>query len=107
MAEDDQAKEEKKGKLTVEPVGTHIVDPDGPTHPISVEGQAPNPGDHVVIETSWSDEKQHAEAGPDGHYGGTIQQPPDTPGVHTISVSSSEATTSTTFPAKLVKKQRP
>lgn len=61
--------------------------------PVSVSGTA-DPGQGVTVE---QDDGQHqmATAGPDGHWGAMLIAP--APGDHTISVSSTDATTQTTY----------
>ena len=64
--------------------------------PVSVSGSA-KPGQGVSID---QDDGQHqqATAGQDGRWGATVIAPD--PGVHTISVSSTDATTTTTYAVK-------
>ena len=94
--------DEKQGKLTVEKPSTHVIDPHAP-HIVTVSGKTEKPGQQVTISTDWQDQQHHATSGPGGQYGANVPGPEE-PGVHTISVNSTEATTTTTFPARLKKK---
>jgi len=65
---------------------------------MSVSGTA-TPNTKVTFSGSWDFSNLSATAGPDGKWGANFMAP-DTAGTHTISVSSSDATTSTTFAVK-------
>ena len=64
--------------------------------PVSVSGTA-EPGQGVTVEQD-DGQQQMATAGPTGAWGATVIAPD--PGVHTISVSSTDATTTTTYAVK-------
>ena len=91
---------QKKKKLKVDKPSTKMT-----RQPMSVSGTA-EPGTRVSVKGHWQGEedKHHpATAGPDGRYGATLITP-DQEGIFEVSVSSTDATTTTTFP---VKKKRP
>ncbi len=75
---------------------------------MSVTGTA-NPGRKVKAKGHLPEEEEKdylATAGPDGRYGATLIAP-DKPGVNTFSVSSTDATTTSTFAVRESQKKRP
>ena len=99
----NERKKEDEKKLDVDKPSTQITG-----QPISVIGTT-DPGRKVTVKGHWPEEedKHHlATAGPDGRYGATLIAP-SAPGVNTVSVSSTDATTATTFPVRDPKKKKP
>lgn len=79
------------GTVTVNKPGTQTQG-----QPVTLQGTAPA-GSGVAIQQD-DGQYQHATANPDGEWGAHVIAPE--PGVHTVSVSSSEATTTTTYTVK-------
>jgi hypothetical protein len=79
------------GKVTVNKPSTQTQG-----QPVTLTGTAP-PGAGVSI-TQDDGQHQHATANPDGQWGAHVTAPD--PGVHTVSVSSTDATTTTTYVVK-------
>lgn len=98
-----ERKREDGKKLEVDKPSTQMTG-----QPMSVTGTT-DPGRKVTVKGHWPEEedKHHlATAGPDGRYGATLISP-NKPGVNTVSVSSTDATTTTTFPVRDPQKKKP
>lgn len=79
------------GKVTVNKPSTQTQG-----QPVSVSGTA-EPGSGITV-TQSDGQRQMATAGPHGEWGATVIAPD--PGVVTISVESTDATTTTTYPVR-------
>lgn len=79
------------GKLSVQKPNTSMQG-----QPVSISGTA-SPGAGVTVQQD-DGQAQSATAGPHGQWGATVIAP--APGIHTISVSSTGATITTTYAVK-------